>query len=95
MFGDRNGFVLGNLTIPQGGIFAFAEFLLTTATTQVTDVAPTVDFSNYQIGATFLETRKFRGQLLHPPDEATNQGSLDHNHSVSKGQGLYLRIDCP
>jgi hypothetical protein len=54
MFGDRNGFLLGNLTIPQGGIFAFAEFLLTAATTQVPDVVPTIDFSDFQVMATFL-----------------------------------------
>jgi hypothetical protein len=54
MLGHRNGYVLGNLTIPQGCVFAFAEFPLTAATTQVTDVGSTVDFSDYQIMATFL-----------------------------------------
>lgn len=53
MLGHRNGFVLGNFTVPQGGVFAFAEFLLTAATTQVTDVVLTVDFSDYQIVAAF------------------------------------------
>jgi hypothetical protein len=47
MLGRRNGFVLGNLAIPQGYVFAFTEFLLTAATTQVTDVVSTVDFSDF------------------------------------------------
>ena len=54
VFRHRNSFCLWDFAIPQGRVFAFAEFLLTATTAQIANLVLTVHFSYYQIGATFL-----------------------------------------
>ena len=54
VFGHRNSFFLCNFAVPQGCVFAFTEFLLTTTTTQVTDIVPAIHFSDCQMVAAFL-----------------------------------------
>lgn len=45
VFGHRDSAFFRDFTIPQGRVFSFAEFLLAEATAQVTDVVPTIGFS--------------------------------------------------
>ena len=54
MFSYRNRFFLWNFAVPQGRVFAFAEFFLATTTAQITNLVTAIYFSNEQVCAAFL-----------------------------------------